>query len=102
MAELRGFLFKTEEGEWLLVDTPNLKSCCVTSLDRKITLLGDFSAYKENTLLQVKGNLLHIKEKHYVLSDTAVVQTKKQGISGAIIGMVFLSLVGAILLKKVR
>jgi hypothetical protein len=56
---LKGFLYQTNEGQWILYKNPHLKSCCVGRIDRDspIFLEGDFSIYSKQQLMTVKGRL---------------------------------------------
>ncbi len=49
-----GFLYKNEQGVWLLCNAPNLKSCCLES-HAVVTLEGDFSRYKVDSVVTVEG-----------------------------------------------
>ncbi|NGX41747.1 MAG: hypothetical protein K940chlam7_00019 [Chlamydiae bacterium] len=42
---IRGFLYQTQGGDWVLAEEPNLKTCCVGSakkIDRQIFVSGEF------------------------------------------------------------
>ncbi len=76
--ELKGFLFRTEGGAWILSSEPNLKSCCVGAghkTSSQITLLGDFSDCSPHKPLETRG-ILHIQEGRYFLSDVQSTQNQ--------------------------
>jgi hypothetical protein len=74
--ELKGFLFQSNDGAWILSKDPDLKSCCIGSAhkrDSQVTLLGEFSTYSTNKPLQVTGTL-HAATEGYILAETDVIQ----------------------------
>lgn len=69
--ELKGFLFPTSDGGWILSSEPGLKSCCVGSIHKQasqITLLGDFSGCSRHKPTEVRG-ILQCEEGRYLLID---------------------------------
>lgn len=55
---LRGFLYKSTDGRWVLSDQPDLKTCCVGTsnhLLKQVTLLGTFDAPSPSSVVSVKG-----------------------------------------------
>jgi len=73
---LQGFLFQASNGEWILSNKPAMKSCCAGTSSKKsqVALIGDFSHFSTNTLLQVKGTIHSSLSGSYVLSDAEVIQ----------------------------
>lgn len=56
---IRGFLYSTEEGKWLLAKEPNLKSCCVGSKHRiaeQIYVTGQFPQDSLQSAKTVQGD----------------------------------------------
>ena len=69
---LKGFLYQTGEGNWILSNEPHLKSCCLGKKElqhTQIQLLGDFSNADLNKPLHVEGTLHVASAGAYVLSD---------------------------------
>ncbi len=93
--EYEGFLQQTEEGEWLLCDTPNLKSCCLHK-HTLITLEGDFSRYSNHAAVTVQG----------ILSDGVLKEVRVQEKNGSIpygfIGAVLVVIVAICLIIRRR
>lgn len=59
--EIRGFLYQTKQGAWVLSKEPNLPSCCVGSekkIEQQIVLEGDFSQIPSYKALTFKGELI--------------------------------------------
>ncbi|MFN0064630.1 MAG: hypothetical protein ACKVOH_00150, partial [Chlamydiales bacterium] len=60
-AQIKGFLFATSDGKWVLSQEPNLKTCCVgkpTKSESQIFLEGDFFEYPQNRVLVCQGFLI--------------------------------------------
>jgi hypothetical protein len=55
----KGFLFQSNEGQWILSKNPDLKSCCIGKMDPDsfILLDGDFSSFPTDQLITAKGIL---------------------------------------------
>ncbi|MCH9624961.1 MAG: hypothetical protein S4CHLAM123_01230 [Chlamydiales bacterium] len=74
---LTGFLFQTEESNWILSNEPDLKTCCIGAKHKResqITLLGNFSNYTEHLPLKVTGTLHKNEMGSYALSDANITQ----------------------------
>jgi hypothetical protein len=74
---MKGFLYKTPEGVWILSKEADLKTCCVGSsqkLGSQITLVGDFSTFNLKLPIQVTGTLESTQEGAYMLSDVQATQ----------------------------
>jgi len=54
--ELRGFLYRTDEGKTLLADKPNLRSCCVQK-EEPIELIGFPPDLNTTRAILVRGEL---------------------------------------------
>lgn len=53
---IRGFLYRTEKGEWVLAAEPNLKSCCIGKKSQ-VQVIGDFpNSFK--TAVTLEGDLI--------------------------------------------
>jgi hypothetical protein len=83
---VRGFVYKKEDGSWILAEEPNLKSCCIGSeknLDKQIALKGDFSNVLPHRAVTVSGKLKEEplwndagqKVQHWVLVDGKIKET---------------------------
>jgi hypothetical protein len=58
--EIRGFLYQSDKGLWILGAEPNLKSCCVGSAHKassQIALSGTYQKGMINKILHVRGIL---------------------------------------------
>ncbi len=67
--EIRGFLYQTPKGEWILAAEPNLKSCCLGSHEKKarqIILIGQFDRTAINRVITVQGRLVANEALHGV------------------------------------
>lgn len=103
---LRGYLYLSPENEWILADTPNLKSCCLC-VNAHVTLLGDFSLAPLNTPLTVKGTLLaktNSAPLSYQLKNPSleVVQTSREGFPYYTGGAILLLLLLPIAFRRLK
>lgn len=83
---IRGFIFKSDSGEWILAAEPNLKSCCVGSRERanqQIVILGEVGEIgMSGQVIDVEGTLVidPIKDSDgrwrriYTLNEAVVIQ----------------------------
>lgn len=58
--KIRGFLYESGKGTWILAAQPNLTSCCLHSLDKineKVLIRGDFSPGVGNQVAEFEGVL---------------------------------------------
>ncbi len=55
----KGFLFQSNEGQWILSKNPDFKSCCMGKMDPDsfILLDGNFSSFPTDQLITAKGIL---------------------------------------------
>lgn len=70
---LRGFLYRSEDGQWILSPEPNLRSCCIgTKLkkDTQIALEGQLDESSINKAVTVKG--IWSKEPRFQLSHAQI------------------------------
>jgi len=93
--EVKGFLYRDAQGEIVLTDTPNLKSCCVGKPEvSKIYLSGSFPEKLPVQLAVVRGIL-----KGNTLSDAKMVSSAGSG--GIIfVGLFFVALTAYFLKKR--
>jgi hypothetical protein len=55
---LKGFLYQTAEGSWILSANPHLKSCCIGCSEKQhsqIYLSDEYSSFNKNRPLYVQG-----------------------------------------------
>lgn len=97
--ELRGYLYRDSEGNVVLTDTPNLKSCCVGKPEvSKTYLSGSFPEKLPVQLSVVRGTL-----KGENLLDAEIVSSAGSGgVSLFIFAGIFLAAITAYFLKKRR
>lgn len=83
-ARIRGFLYKTGNGEIVLASEPNLKSCCVGSASRRKqqVLVKGALAIEEGYAVLLEGKLAwdSVKEQ-FVLSHASIVEENKMSFS---------------------
>ena len=53
--EVKGFLYQTEEGRWILADRPGLKSCCLEKDKKFIVLDGPLEGKKTSRPVALRG-----------------------------------------------
>lgn len=70
---IRGFLYQSTDGEWILADQPNLKTCCVGKKVGQIFLDGDFSEIPTYKPVSITGTLT-LKNDLYHLENTELVK----------------------------
>lgn len=73
--EVRGFLYRSEEGRLVLADEPNLKSCCIGTAKNQHKQLHLINAdlQPQSTVAQLSGTL-HLKEGRFVLEDVKKIE----------------------------
>jgi hypothetical protein len=74
--QLKGFIYPSPDGEWILSQEPNLRSCCVGAAHKassQVVLQGNFSEYSSDIPLFVRG-IFHCTEGKYTLSDAQAIQ----------------------------
>lgn len=95
--DLRGYLYRDSEGNVVLTDTPNLKSCCVGKPEvSKIYLSGSFPEKLPVQLSTVKGTL----QGETLLNAELVSSSGSE--ASIILGGLFLVMLTAYFLKKRR
>lgn len=88
---IRGFLYKTDNGQWVLASEPNLRTCCVGSsnhVKKQIFLENSYVGAHPNAELvsiqgilrkdpmkDVQGNLI----QYYSLQNVTIIENKGQG-----------------------
>ncbi len=79
--ELKGFLYKTESGKWVLAKNPNLKHCCIGKIERdkeQVFLDQEFDYAPLSRVVTLKG-ILESSPNGYILKD-AILTERKEGI----------------------
>lgn len=74
--EIRGFLYQGKNGEWILSGEPNLKSCCVGSMEKRsqqIILHDTFSQEQINKVVHLQG-ILHKQDHLYILDEITLIE----------------------------
>lgn len=59
--QIRGFLYRADDGRWVLAEEPNLKSCCIGAshnAERQVVLNTDYVEAPLGFVVTVEGNLL--------------------------------------------
>jgi hypothetical protein len=83
LVTLRGFLYKTTNGSWVLSQEPNLKSCCVgaqSKVMKQIYLFGELPDVASSAVAEVTGRFKvepHYSDKgtltqYYTLEDVVI------------------------------
>ncbi|MFA6916059.1 MAG: hypothetical protein WC222_06660 [Parachlamydiales bacterium] len=75
---VRGFPYATEQGEWILSDEPNLRSCCVgkgPKAAKQIVLQENAKQFTTFQVIEVEG-LLAERDNRLVLQDWNTVNPK--------------------------
>lgn len=69
IVDKRGFIVEDPQGRIFLVDTPNIRSCCVAKKGEAIELLGDFSSYSRWGAVTVRGRLIETSDGLKLVAD---------------------------------
>ena len=92
---IRGFLYQSREGQWILAPEPNLKSCCIGSSHqaaKQIILSGNYNKKKINEVIAVEGSLTR-EDSRYYLKGEKLIESKKNHLwiyIGALIVFIFI------------
>lgn len=68
--EIRGFLHKMPDGEWVLSSLPNVRSCC-TGDTQQLVVRGEFDNPSKSKVVMLRGKLIK-KDDHYELEETFI------------------------------
>ena len=74
---VRGFLYQTSEGQWILSTEPNLKTCCVGSKQKahkQIALEKSFEGIKADHVIALKGKFNIQDEAHPFLLTNVLIE----------------------------
>ncbi len=77
---VRGFLYQRESGEWVLLNTPNLKSCCLDTQPLKIHVEGEFTPPPTEGVAVLLEGELHKHREELTLKNAQLVLEKKNGV----------------------
>jgi len=109
---LKGFLFKSEKGSWILSSEPNLKTCCIGSVKKvwsQVFLEGHFQDSLVNKAITVRGLFLIDPKRDrdgnlvqmYRLKNAEIDEKEPKTIPWASLGFIAIGLlVGGLFLKK--
>lgn len=89
---IKGFLYLSKEGQWVLSTEPDLKSCCIGSASKRenqIVLLGDFNASTVNRAATVEG-ILQKNNGRFVLEKAVMEETTSMPYCFIMAGFLFL------------
>jgi hypothetical protein len=103
---LKGFLFKSPKGLWLLSSEPDLKSCCAgspTKVFKQVFLEGSFQDALINQLVTMRGvftvdpkrNLNGELIQVYLLKESLLTANEERKVPWTTLGMTILGLLGA-------
>lgn len=91
--EIRGFLYQGKNEEWILSGEPNLKSCCVGSVEKishQLILHDTFSQEQINKVVHLQG-ILHKQDHLYFLDEIKLIENTSH--SHGLINLAFASLI---------
>lgn len=104
--QLRGFLYQTSGGEWILSDEPNLKSCCIgkgPKASKQVFLAGKESTFLPYQVINLEGALAMKDDHKLELRNWRRIETQSQ--QGAwlpiLLGVVSIFIIGIIVFRKV-
>lgn len=69
--EIRGFLHKMPEGEWVLSTLPNARSCCSGATHERLVVKGEFDPPPKCQVVTVKGKLIR-QDDHFELIESII------------------------------
>ena len=95
-SELKGYLYRDSDGNVVLTDTPNLKSCCVGKPEiSKVYLTGSFPEKLPVQLSTVKGTL-----SGNTLLEAELVSSSGSGATLALAGILLVALIAYFLKRR--
>jgi hypothetical protein len=109
---LRGFLFKSEKGQWILSSEPNLKTCCIGSSKKvlsQVLLEGHFQDSFVNEAVTLQGLLLIDPQRDrdgnlvqmYILKNAEITEKNPKTIPWTSLGFIAIGLlVGGLVFKN--
>jgi hypothetical protein len=99
---IRGFLYKSSDGQWILVDKPNLKSCCIEKEKTRIVVRGTLPEDANGTVaLLLQGDLRPDGSK-YILDNAIVIEEHHGETFGIIVGVAIATIAAIFLYKKTK
>lgn len=94
---IRGFLYQNASGQWLLLNAPNLKSCCLAQQTVQIHVEGEsLPSPTPGTALLLTGELHQhqgtytLKKAHIVAENTQTTWLLLAGIGGCLLAIFFI------------
>lgn len=95
---IRGFLYNKED-QWILADQPNLKSCCVATLDNQIYLSESLEVASLDNAITVQGRLKVDSNNLYHLENVKILNDKRSWPIFSIL-LLSLTLIGVVAICK--
>jgi len=97
---VRGFLYQTQEGSWIVSQEPNLKTCCVGAAhkaDSQIEVEGTFPESAINKAVTLKGDWV-VQGESYRLVGAEIVAEEKS--SWLFLGLCAIGIIAIPFLKR--
>lgn len=96
---LRGFLYRSDDGNWILSQEPNLRSCCVGSakkINSQVVLEGDINEVYLQKAVTIKG--IWSKEPRFQLNYARIEETNQW----SLLWIIPIILIGGYLVRKMQ
>lgn len=101
--EIRGFLYKESAGQWVLLDKPNIKSCCIHKESIKVIIDGDIDdSGVSTTAVLLQGDLFPKSKGVYLLANAALMKPEFSSHGALVAAVVVVGALGAFFLLRPR
>lgn len=100
---IRGFIYQSKSGDWILSPEPNLRSCCVGTAHKasqQLVLEGDFSTQTQHKIVALRGIIGKQKDRNILFHASVEEQNSFPWYMATFLGVSTLSLIGYFIQRR--